>query len=79
MALPNQVTGTVQYIGKSSFTDPNMETYARDLAKQRAMRKLESCLEGLKAEGKAWNSPQITAQHFVNGHEVSYVLRADFS
>lgn len=76
---PNQVTGTVQYVGKSSFTDPKWADYAKGLAKQRAMKKFEDCLKGLAAEGKAWNTPQITAQHFVNSGEVSYVVRADFA
>jgi hypothetical protein len=43
------------------------------------VKKFEDCLKGLEAEGKAWNTPQITAQHFVNGSEVSYVVRADFA
>ena len=77
--LPNQVTGTVQYVGKSSFTDPHWETYAKDLAKHRAMKKFDDCLKGLAAEGKAWNTPQVTAQHFVNNGNVSYVVRADFA
>jgi hypothetical protein len=74
----NQVTGTVQYIGKSRFTEARMETRAKDLAKQRATKKLDTCLKGLASEGKCWNKPQITAQYFVNGSDVIYVLRADF-
>jgi hypothetical protein len=55
-----------------------METRAKDLAKQRATKKLDTCLKGLASEGKCWNKPQITAQYFVNGSDVIYVLRADF-
>jgi hypothetical protein len=74
----NLVTGTVQYVGKSHFTDPKWADYARDLAKHRALLKLESCMKGLAAEGKTWNAPKMTEQYFVNNGEVSYVVRADF-
>ena len=74
----NQVTGTVQYVGKSRFTEASMETLAKDLAKQRATKKLDTCLKGLASEGKCYNKPQLTEQYFVNGNEVTYVLRADF-
>lgn len=74
----NQVTGTLQYVGKSRFTEAHMETYAKDLAKQRATKKLETCLKGLTAEGKCWSKPQITDHCFVDGNEAVYVIRADF-
>lgn len=77
--LSNQVTGTVQYVGKSSFTDPKWADHAKDLAKNRALLKLESCMKGLAAEGKTWSAPKIAEQHFVNGGAVSYVVRADFA
>ena len=73
------ISGTVQYVGKSSFTDPKWADHAKDLAKNRALLKLESCMKGLAAEGKTWSAPKIAEQHFVNGGEVSYVVRADFA
>ena len=77
MQKDNLVTGTLQMVGKSSFEDPKWADYAKDLAKDRAIKKFNSCLAGLRAEGKSWNDCKATGQHFVDGlGNVTYVIAA---
>jgi hypothetical protein len=73
----NLVTGALQMVGKSSFTDPKWADHAKNLAKTRATKKFDSCLDELRAEGKSWNDCKATGQHFVDGlGNVTYVIAA---
>lgn|SRR2546421_6632646 len=71
-----QVTGTLQFTGESSFTDPQWIDHAKRIAKQRATKALNSYLQRLANEGKTFGTGRSTGQHIVNGNSVKYVITA---
>jgi len=73
---PQQVTGTLEFTGKSSFTDEKWIDHAKRIAKDRATKSLKSYLQRLANEGKTFGTGRSTGQHIVNGNSVSYVIQA---
>jgi len=69
------VKGTHEYIGKSSCTDPLWLDHAKALAKSRAVKRYESHIKSLAAEGKTWKNCKATGQCTVNGYSIRYVVK----
>lgn len=72
------VTGTMQFVGRTSCTNPQMLQNAKDLAKSRAREKTTSYLRSIQAEGKTWRNCEATGKCSIEGNSVVYKIDVKF-
>jgi hypothetical protein len=62
------LTGSKEFVGRSSFQDSKMADHAKNLAKLRAQSRLDSYMKSLAAEGYDLSNSKTTGTWQVGEH-----------